>query len=72
MSTQNMNYQRYLNQMNLPLCSKQKKKLYLHMKKLVILSQCSAICHFLCPLNIYPPGETYLNPVFLYCLPLLC
>ena len=27
---------------------------------------------FLCPLNIYPPGETYLNPVFLYCLPLLC
>ena len=27
MSSQNMNYQRYLNQMKLPLCSKQKKKI---------------------------------------------
>ena len=32
MSSQNMNYQRYLNQMKLPLCSKQNKKLNLHMK----------------------------------------
>ena len=27
MSSLNMNYQRYLNQMKLPLCSKQKKKI---------------------------------------------
>ncbi len=27
---------------------------------------------FSVPTKHYPPGETYLNPVFLYCLPLLC
>ena len=39
MSSQNMIYQRYLNRMKLPLCSKQNKKLNLYMKYI----SCNAI-----------------------------